>query len=68
MTEEIYELNPQLKLYTDREACEYLHTAPVTLWRERKHKRISFRRLGGKIFYASEDLAEFLERNKQSAK
>jgi len=54
-------------LYTEREACEYLRVSSVTLWRERKKGKISFRRVASKIIYLQEDLENYLNRNKREA-
>ncbi len=54
-------------LYTEREACDYLRVSPVTLWRERKKGKISFRRVASKIVYLQEDLENYLNRNKREA-
>ncbi len=54
-------------LYTEREACDYLRVSSVTLWRERKKGKISFRRVASKIVYLQEDLENYLNRNKREA-
>ena len=54
-------------LYTEREACDYLRVSSVTLWRERKRGKISFRRVASKIIYLQEDLENYLNRNKREA-
>jgi hypothetical protein len=54
-------------LYTEREASEYLRVSSVTLWRERKKGKISFRRVASKIVYLQEDLENYLNRNKREA-
>ena len=55
------------KIYTDREAAEYLRISQVTLWRERKKGRISFRRAASKIIYTRADLESYLESTKRAA-
>lgn len=57
----------QRKIYTDREASFYLRISQVTLWRERKKGKISFRRVASKIVYLQEDLDNYLNRNKREA-
>ena len=61
MTQEIKEI------YTTKEAANFLRISPITLWRERKKGRISFRRAASKIIYLKEDLEGYLERNKREA-
>lgn len=55
------------QIYTDREASEYLRISQVTLWRERKKGRISFRRAASKIIYTQADLESYLESTKRTA-
>jgi len=55
------------ELKTDRELCEIFGIKPVTSWRWRKERRISYRRIGGKIRYTLADINEFIERSKQAA-
>ena len=55
------------QIYTDKEASEYLRVSQVTLWRERKKGKISFRRVASKIIYLQEDLENYLNRNKREA-
>ncbi len=55
------------QIYTNREASEYLRISQVTLWRERKKGKISFRRVASKIVYLKEDLETYLNRNKREA-
>jgi hypothetical protein len=55
------------EIFTDKEAAAYLRISQVTLWRERKAGRISFRRVASKIIYLTEDLEAYLERNKRDA-
>jgi hypothetical protein len=53
------------RVFTDKEASEFLRVSQVTLWRERRKRRITFRRVASKIVYLREDLEEYL---KQSAR
>lgn len=55
------------EIYTTNEAADYLRISPITLWRERKKGKISFRRVASKIVYLQEDLEMYLERNKRDA-
>jgi hypothetical protein len=55
------------KLFTEREASDYLRVSTVTLWRERKAGKITFRRVASKIIYLQEDLDVYLEKNKREA-
>jgi hypothetical protein len=55
------------EIYTDKEASSYLRISQVTLWRERKAGKISFRRVASKIVYLHEDLEAYLNRNKREA-
>jgi predicted site-specific integrase-resolvase len=55
------------QIYTDKEASDYLRISQVTLWRERKKGKISFRRVASKIVYLQEDLENYLNRNKREA-
>lgn len=55
------------QIYTDKEASDFLRISQVTLWRERKKGKISFRRVASKIVYLREDLEMYLERNKREA-
>lgn len=55
------------KIFTDKEASEYLRISQVTLWRERKARKITFRRVASKIIYLLEDLENYLERSKRNA-
>lgn len=58
----------QQQFFTDREASAYLRISQMTLWRERRSRRISFHRLGGKIIYTAADLEEYLANTKQEAR
>lgn len=55
------------QIYTDKEASEFLRISQVTLWRERKAGKITFRRVASKIVYLKEDLENYLEQNKRGA-
>ena len=55
------------QIYTDKEASLYLRISQVTLWRERKKGKISFRRVASKIVYLQEDLENYLNVNKREA-
>lgn len=55
------------KLLTSREACDFLRISNVTLWRERKAGKITYRRISGKILYSTEDLEQYLESSKRKA-
>ncbi len=55
------------QIYTDKEASNYLRISQVTLWRERKKGKISFRRAASKIIYTRADLESYLESTKRSA-
>lgn len=54
-------------IMTASEVCELLGISPITLWRERKAGRISFRRIASKVVFTSEDITEYLDRNKTAA-
>lgn len=55
------------QIYTDKEASLYLRVSQITLWRERKKGKISFRRVASKIVYLQEDLENYLNQNKREA-
>ena len=55
------------EIFTAREASVFLRISPVTLWRERKAGRISFRRVASRVIFLRSDLEEYLERNKREA-
>lgn len=57
----------QPEIFTDKEAAKYLRVSQVTLWRERKKGKISFRRVASKIVYLQEDLEDYLNQNKREA-
>ncbi len=57
----------EITLFTDKEAAAYLRISQVTLWRERKAGKISFRRAASKIIYTHDDLQDYLERNKRNS-
>jgi predicted site-specific integrase-resolvase len=54
-------------LFTDKEASELLRISQVTLWRERRKGRITFRRVASKIVYLKEDLEAYLRQNARPA-
>ncbi|HEX3100857.1 MAG TPA: helix-turn-helix domain-containing protein [Pyrinomonadaceae bacterium] len=56
-----------LELFTDKQVCELLGVSAVTLWRERKNKKINYRRICGTIRYTRADVETYLERNLQAA-
>jgi hypothetical protein len=60
-------MNQEDRIFTDKEASEYLRISQVTLWRERKAGKITFRRVASKIIYLREDLENYLEQNKRGA-
>lgn len=53
------------QLYTDKEVSELLRVSQVTLWRERRDGKITFRRIAGKIIYLQQDIDNYLEKNKR---
>ncbi len=55
------------RIYTDREAAEYLRIGQTTLWRLRKTGKISFRRASSKIIYTQSDLEHYLSSTKREA-
>lgn len=55
------------RVYTDKEASDYLRISQVTLWRERRKGRITYRRAASKIVYLREDLDQYLELNARVA-
>ncbi len=55
------------RIFTDREAAEYLRVGQTTLWRLRKAGKISFRRAASKIIYTRADLESYLESTKREA-
>lgn len=67
MTDNQAEANALEDVMTEKEACELLGIAEVTLWRERKKGRISFIRVGGKIRYFRSDVLIYLNRNRHQA-
>lgn len=52
------------ELYTLKEAAEYLHVQPCTLyrWRHERRHEIPCSRIGGRIFYRKRDLDCFINR------
>ena len=61
------ELQKNREIYTDKEAANILRVSQVTLWRERKKGKISFRRAASKIIYTRADLESYLESTKRNA-
>jgi len=55
------------EIYTTNEAADFLRISPITLWRERKKGKITFRRVASKIVYLKEDLESYLDQNKREA-
>lgn len=60
-------MSNEKQIYTDKEASDYLRISQVTLWRERKKGKISFRRAASKIIYTQADLESYLESTKRNA-
>lgn len=50
--------------YTSEQVCTMLGIATKTLQNYRDRKRISFSRVGTKIWYTAKDVQEFLSRNR----
>ena len=61
------ELTKGRKVFTTSEAASFLRISPITLWRERKKGKITFRRVASKIVYLQEDLENYLNQNKREA-
>lgn len=62
----MHDYNEELKdLKTEDEASSYLRISRVTLCRQRRKGRISFRKVGGQIRYTESDLKEYLENAKR---
>lgn len=57
----------EIEIFTSKDACRILKISTVTLWRERKAGRISFRRIASKVVFTRQDLDNYLERNKHEA-
>lgn len=56
------------EIYSNREAAAFLRISTVTLYRERKKRKIDFRRVGaGKVVFTRQDLEDYLERQKRAA-
>lgn len=61
-------MNEETQIFTTKEAADFLRVASVTLWRERKAGRLTFRRVGGgKVIYTRQDLLDYLESQKRAA-
>jgi hypothetical protein len=56
---------PPPKLFTNKQACEFLNVCPKTLQNYRDRGQIVFRQTGRKICYTQEDLYAFLSKNKK---
>jgi hypothetical protein len=54
-------------LLNDREAAELLRVKPCTVRNERVRKKLSFIRVGRRIFYSPEQIAAYVERQKVEA-
>lgn len=50
-------------IFTNKEAATYLRISQVTLWRERRRGRITYRRAASRIVYLRRDLDDYLENN-----
>ncbi len=61
------DLTKENEIFTTSEAAKFLRTSAITLWRERKAGKITFRRVASKIVYLREDLDAYLNRNKRNA-
>ena len=57
----------QPDIFTNAEASEYLRISLVTLWRERRAGRITYRRVASRIVYLRADLEQYLNKNKREA-
>jgi len=55
------------EIFTSKEAGRFLNISTVTLWRERRAGKISFRRCASKVIFTREDIQEYLQRNKREA-
>jgi len=64
---EVKSIMSEKQIFTDKEASKFLGISQVTLWRERKKGKITFRRIASKVFYLKQDIDEYLERNKREA-
>ena len=60
-------LSENIRIYSDKQAAELLGVSQQTLWRMRRAKEISFRRVYGQIRYTHDDILEYLERAKRQA-
>lgn len=54
-------MKDEQKIFTDREASEFLRISQVSLWRLRKAGKLPYRRVTSKIIYLRQDLDEYLE-------
>jgi hypothetical protein len=67
MNEDVSALNG-LRVFTNKETASILKMSLVTLWRLRKARKISYRRIAGKIVYSETDIKDCLDSNKHEAK
>ncbi|MBU1100598.1 MAG: helix-turn-helix domain-containing protein [Bacteroidetes bacterium] len=44
------------ELLSQKQACLMLKVSPVTLWTWRKEKKVSYKKIGRKVFYSKRDL------------
>jgi excisionase family DNA binding protein len=58
----------QPDILTSKEVCELLKISPVTLWRERRAGRITYRKVSSKVIFLRDDVLEYLERVMQPAR
>lgn len=52
----------QKRLYSRREACEFLGIGPTTLWQLTRDRRLAAVRIGRRVLYQQIDLEQFIER------
>jgi excisionase family DNA binding protein len=50
------------KIYSKKEAAEYLNVSEPTIDRWRKQKRINYSKIGGKVTFTETDLIEALQK------
>lgn len=58
----------QPEVLTSKEVCELLKISAVTLWRERRAGRITYRRVSSKIIFLRSDVIAYLDQNIQPAR
>ena len=56
------------QLLSRAEAAEYLHIGVRTLDRLTASNKVSFVRIGGKVVFVTDDLDDFIERNRVEAR